>query len=42
MFEEKAVVDVTIREGVTETTPESHGPPPRTASALDPLRTLRS
>jgi hypothetical protein len=42
IFEEKGVVDVTIREGVTETTPESGGPRPRTASAPDPMRTLRS
>jgi hypothetical protein len=34
-------VDVTIREGGTEATPESGGPRPRTASAPDPVRTLR-
>ncbi|MGO9155929.1 hypothetical protein [Mycobacterium sp.] len=42
VFEERGVVDVTIREGGTETTPESRGPRPRTASAPDPVRTLRS
>jgi hypothetical protein len=35
-------VDVTIREGGAEATPESEGPRPRTASALDPVRTLSS
>ena len=35
-------VDVTVREAGTEATPESGGPRPRTASALDPVRTLSS
>jgi hypothetical protein len=34
-------VDVTIREGGTEATPECEGARPRTASAPDPVRTLR-
>ena len=42
VFEEKEVAEVTIREGVTDTTPESGGPRPRTVSAPDPVWTLRS
>jgi hypothetical protein len=34
-------VDVTIREGGAEETPESEAPRQRTASALDSVRTLR-
>jgi hypothetical protein len=41
MFEDKAVVDATIRAGATETTPQSDGPPPRPASTPDPVRMLR-
>jgi hypothetical protein len=36
VFEESGAADVTIRKGRTETTPESRGPRPRTASASDP------
>jgi hypothetical protein len=35
-------VDVTIREGGIEAMPEGGGPRPRTVSAPDPVRTLRS
>jgi len=43
VFEESGMVNVTIGEGSTpETTPESRGPRPRTASPPDPARTLRS
>ena len=36
------VVDMTIREGGTEATPESREASARTASAPDPVRTQRS
>jgi hypothetical protein len=36
------VVDVTIRDGGAEATPTSGPPRPQTASAPDPMRTLRS
>jgi hypothetical protein len=41
MFEDKAAVDATIRAVVTETTPQSDGPPPRPASTPDPVQMLR-
>jgi hypothetical protein len=42
VFEESGMADVTFREGGTETALESREPRPRTASAPDPVRTLRS
>ena len=42
VFEGSGMADVTIREGGTETAPESLGASARTASAPDPVRTLRS
>ena len=42
VFEEQGAVDATIREDITQSTPASGGPRPLTASAPDPVLTLRS